>query len=67
MISRLTIFVDDPKDGIKDGEIVEILSANYPKKTLRDTNKSLNRRGIIHQTSKSPSRHIMNEAALDSD
>lgn len=67
LVFQSTIFVDDPKDGIKDGEIVEILSANYPKKTLRDTIKSLNQRGIIHQTSKSPSRHIMNEAALDSD
>ena len=67
LVFQSTIFVDDPKDGIKDGEIVEILSANYPKKTLRDTIKSLNQRGIIHQTSKSPSRHIMNEVALDSE
>lgn len=67
MISILTIFVDDPKDGIKDSELVEILSSNYPKKTLRDTIKSLNQREIIHQTSKSPSRHILNEAALGSD
>lgn len=64
LVFQSTIFVDDPKDGIKDREIVEMLSVNYPKKTLKDTIKSLNRRGLIHQTSKSPSRHILNEVAF---
>lgn len=64
LVFQSTIFVDDPKDGIKDREIVEMLSANYPKKTLKDTIKSLNRQGYIHQTSKSPSRHILNEVAF---
>ena len=46
-------------DGIKDNEIVTILSASYPKKTIKDNIKLLRSQGIITQTTKAPSRHLL--------
>ena len=59
LLFQSTVFVDLPKDGIKDNEIVTILSASYPKKTIKDNIKLLRSQGIITQTTKAPSRHLL--------
>lgn len=59
LLYQSTVFVDLPKDGIKDNEIVTILSAMYPKKTIKDNIKLLRSQGIITQTTKAPSRHLL--------
>ena len=59
LLFQSTVFVDLPKDGIKDNEIVTILSASYPKKTIKDNIKLLRNQGIITQTTKAPSRHLL--------
>ena len=67
LLFQSTVFVDLPKDGIKDNEIVTILSASYPKKTIKDNIKLLRSQGIITQTTKAPSRHLLEISKLLND
>ena len=67
LLFQSTVLVDLPKDGIKDNEIVTILSASYPKKTIKDNIKLLRSQGIITQTTKAPSRHLLEISKLLND
>lgn len=64
LVFQSTEFIDDPKDGVKDIEIVEILSRKYHKKTIKDNIKQLRDQQFIIQTTKAPSRHILNTKKL---
>ncbi|WP_159565024.1 Fic family protein [Streptococcus halichoeri] len=67
LVFQSTEFVDDPKEGIKDNEIIDILSRTYPKKTIKDNIKRLRENTIITKTTKAPSRHTLNSVKLFND
>ena len=67
LVFQSTEFVDDPKEGIKENEIIDILSRTYPKKTIKDNIKYLRESNIITKTTKAPSRHILNSVELFKD
>ncbi|BCP58626.1 TPA: Fic family protein [Streptococcus suis] len=57
LLLQSTIFVNNPKEGLKDKEIIQMLRPDFSKKKIQDAIISLRELGIIQQLSLKPSIH----------
>ncbi|HFI0256750.1 TPA: Fic family protein [Streptococcus suis] len=57
LLLQSTIFVANPKEGLKDNELIQILRPDFSKKKIQEAIISLRKLGLIQQLSLKPSIH----------
>ena len=57
LLLQSTIFVANPKEGLKDNDLIQILRPDFSKKKIQDAIISLRELGLIQQLSLKPSIH----------